>query len=270
MSLLNDLFAKPLDPGYEEAAVRRREAGEPAAAASGPRFSPALIMGMLALGLLLTMAALQVRDTAGIVSSERQSLIERIRDEDDRLSALQQDVSGLEAEIRGLEDSLLQNSADGQAFRAEVQRLQASAGAIAVTGPGVVVTLDNAEGPENAEDPELSRVLAIDLQQVVNGLWSAGAEAVSVNGQRVTGLTAIRQVDNVVKINYRPTNPPFEIMAIGDSRSLPREFGDGSGGQWLRHVAGNNGLRFDVRSEDSLTVPAGNTPLIYAQPGEVT
>jgi uncharacterized protein YlxW (UPF0749 family) len=226
------------------------------------------MFGMMALGLLLTMAALQVRNTASVVSSERQGLIERIHSEDAHVSQLQNTTASLESDISGLEDDLLRNSTSGQRLREEVQELQATSGAIAVTGPGAVVTVDDAAGQQGDEQSDKSRVLDIDLQQVINGLWAAGAEAISINGQRITGLTAIRQVNNVMKINYRPTNPPFEITAVGDSRSLPHRFGEGTGGQWLRYIASNHGIRFDVRSEDSLTIPAGNTPLVYAQPGE--
>jgi len=263
MSLLNDLFAKPLEPGYEEVAARERAAGVDTSAAGRRRFSPILIVGAAALGLLLTIAALQVQNNAAVVSSERQGLIDRIRAEDERVSRLQDNVESLESEISGLEASLLENSAAGRQLRAEVEQLQARAGSIAVTGPGVVITIDDAD-PESFDNPELAAVQDIDLQQVVNGLWAAGAEAISINGQRITSLTAIRQVDNIVKINYRPTQSPFEVTAIGDTRSLPSEFGDGPGGQWLRHFD----LQFDVRSEESLEIPAGNTSLLHAQPGE--
>ena len=264
MSLLNDLFAKPLEPGYEEVAARERAAGIDASATGRRRFSPILIVGAAALGLLLTIAALQVQNNADVVSSERQELIARIRAEDERVSRLQSSVESLETEISGLEASLLENSAAGRKLRADVAQLQARAGSIAVSGPGVVVTVDDAANPENFDSPDMATVQDIDLQQVVNGLWAAGAEAISINGQRITNLTAIRQVDNIVKINYRPTQSPFDVTAIGDARSLPSEFGDGTGGQWLRHFD----LQFDVRSEESLEIPAGNTSLIYAQPGE--
>lgn len=275
MSLLNDLFAKPLDPGYEEAAARERAEGGAPPGGNGrgdggrgrQRFSPALALGMVALGLLVTAAVLQVRDTANVVSSERQGLIEQIHAEDERVSHLQESVTALESEINGLEDALLQNSATGQQIREEVEGLQARAGAIEVTGPGVVVTVDNPEDQENVEDPDKARVLDLDLRQAVNGLWSAGAEAVSINGQRITSLTAIRSAEGIIQINYRPMNAPYEISAIGDPESLPGRFGDGSGGQWLRAVASNDNLQFSVRRENELTLPAGNTPLTYATPG---
>lgn len=267
MSLLNDLFAKPLEPGYEEAAARRPKGEKPKG--KGLAWSPALVLGLVALGLLLTMAVVQVRNTASVVSSERQGLIEQIHSEDDRVSGLQGDVTALEAEIGELEDALLQNSATGQQMREEVESLQALTGAIAVTGPGVVVTVDNAEDYQTADDPaRLRRVGDLDLQQVVNGLWAAGAEAVSINGQRITPLTAIRSAQQIIQINYRPMNAPYEVTAIGDSRTLGSDFADSVGGGWLSNIAANNGIRFDVSSEDSLTLPAGNVPLSYATPGE--
>lgn len=265
MSLLNDLFAKPLDPGYEEAAGRRRAAGEQPTSKRTWR-SPALALGLVALGLLLTMAVLQVRNTASVVSSERQGLIEQIHNEDARVSRLQDEVSSLEAEIGELESDLLQNSAAGQQMREEVERLQATTGAIAVTGPGVVVTVDDAE-EQTAEDGT-DRVLDIDLRMVVNGLWEAGAEAIAINGQRITPLTAIRSAQNVIQINYRPMNAPYEVAAIGDPRTLARDFGDGSGGRWLSGVAGSSGISREISTEESLTLPAGNTPLMFATPGE--
>lgn len=268
MSLLNDIFAKPLEPGYEEVAARRRAAGQKPTSELTWR-SPALALGLVALGLLLTMAVVQVGNTASVVSSERQGLIEQIHNEDDRVSRLQGDVSALESEIGELEDSLLQNSATGQQMREEVESLQARTGSIAVTGPGIVVTLDNAEGYQSSDDPDRKqRVLDLDLQQVVNGLWDVGAEAVSINGQRITPLTAIRSAQDSIQINYRPLSAPYEVTAIGDSRSLGSDFSNSIGGLWLRTIYAQNGIQYDVSSHDSLTLPAGNTPLSYATPGE--
>nr|WP_246401635.1 DUF881 domain-containing protein [Jiangella mangrovi] len=151
-------------------------------------------------------------------------------------------------------------------MREEVESLQATTGSIAVTGPGVVVTIHNAD--EQNSDGGLDYVLDLDLQQVVNGLWAAGAEAISINGQRITPLTAIRQAQDIIQINYRPMNAPYEVSAIGDSRTLGNDFANNIGGEWLRRIAGENGIDSDVSSHDSLTLPAGNTPLSFATPGE--
>jgi uncharacterized protein YlxW (UPF0749 family) len=267
MSLLNDIFAKPLEPGYEDVAARRRAAGEKPTP-KGTWRSPALALGLVALGLLLTMAVVQVRNTASVVSSERQGLIEQIHGEDARVSRLQGEVTALESEIGDLEDDLLQNSATGQQMREDVESLQALTGAIAVTGPGIVVTVENPED-QSVDDPEaIRRVLDLDLRQVVNGLWAAGAEAVSINGQRITALTAIRGAQGSIQINYRPMNAPYEVTAIGDERTLGRDFADGIGGEWLRTIYSSQDIRYDISADDSLTLPAGNVPLSHATPGE--
>lgn len=269
MSLLNDLFARPLDPGYEEAARELAATDPDAAAKAGKlRFSPALLFGLLALGMLLTIAAMQVRSTASVVSAERESLIERIRTEEAHAADLEANVASLENEVEDLENRQLQNSAAGQQLRDDVQLLQGIAGPTAVEGPGIVVTVDNAPTNEDSSDPELSRVLDIDLQQVVNGLWAAGAEAVSINGQRLTSLTAIRSANDVIQVNYRPMAPPYDVVALGDSRTLGSRFSDGPGGQWLRVLSSSQGMKFSVRSEDSLEVPSISTTLTYAQPKE--
>jgi uncharacterized protein YlxW (UPF0749 family) len=110
--------------------------------------------------------------------------------------------------------------------------------------------------------------LDIDIQQVVNGLWEAGAEAVAVNGQRVGSLTAIRSVQDVILVNYNPVVGPYDVTAIGDPRSLATGFLRSSGGEWLQAVNLSAGIRFSIDSvADDLTMagePAG--PLRYARP----
>lgn len=266
MSLLNDLFARPLDPGYEEAAARRpAEATDEASRtrrALFSHFSFSLVLGMLALGLLLTIAALQVRDEASVASVERESLISRVRTEESRVDALHNDVAELEADIAELERARLQSSTAGQGVSAALDRAQTVAGAMPVTGPGVVVTLEDAkvETPESTD-----KVLAIDIQQVVNGLWLGGAEGIAVNGHRLTPMTSIRQVDLVPQVNYRPVSSPYTIEAIGDSSSLTEQLSDGAAADWLRTMA-TQGPTYDVGVDDSLQLPSASSSLEHAQP----
>ncbi|GMA89252.1 hypothetical protein GCM10025868_45020 [Angustibacter aerolatus] len=138
-------------------------------------------------------------------------------------------------------------------------------GAAAVTGPGVVLTVDDAEQVAQAgdgSDPRADttaddgRVLDADLQVAVNGLWQAGAEAVSVNGQRLTALSAIRSAGQAVLVDYRPLAPPYVVQAIGDPGTLQTRFSDGSGGRSLQYLKDNYGVRFGIAPSDSLTLPA--------------
>ncbi|WP_162448999.1 DUF881 domain-containing protein [Phytoactinopolyspora mesophila] len=264
MSLLNNIFAQPLDPGYQQAAARREKSGDPG---GGSRFSLALVVGMLALGLLLAMAILQAQGTASVISAEREGLIERIRVQEEQVERLSESMDSLQSEISDLEDTLLRQSATGQQLRDRLQLLRSAAGTMPVSGPGVAVVLDDAEDVEAAENPQLARVLDVDLQLVVNGLWTAGAEAISINGQRLTALSGIRGANNMIHVNHQPLKPPYAVWAIGDSRTLPSRFSENIGGESLR-VAASHGVRYAVRAEEALDLPAANPSLAYAESPE--
>ena len=271
MSLITDLFANALDEGYAEAAARNGAAGTPGSPRNRPRMSPALMLGLLGLGLLLATAALQVRADAGIVSAERESLVERIGLATSHTDALEGTVADLERDILEIETRQLDNAAVNTELRESMAAMRSSAGTGAVQGPGVVVEVDDAESGSTGDGSgAVNSVLDIDLQQVVNGLWAAGAEAVSVDGQRVTAMTAIRSANDVILVNFRPLEPPYEVRAIGDSRTLGSRFLEGPGGQWLLDASATAGIQFDIRNVDSLTLPAARAVLRLAEPEEAT
>ena len=265
MSLLTDLFAHPIDEGYAEAA-RRQPAASDASPGGSSKISPALILGLLALGLLLGTAALQVRQNAAVVSAERESLVERIDLATAHADTLESELAELEQDIVGIEAGQQNSQSVGNELRDSIAVTQGATGTRAVTGPGVVVDIDNAEGGDGSGSA--SSVLDLDVQQVVNGLWAAGAEAIAVNGQRVTTLTAIRSANDVILVNFRPLNPPYEVSAIGDARTLGSRFLEGPGGEWLLAAANTAGIQFDVRNEGSLTLPAASAALRLAEAEE--
>ena len=266
MSLLNDLFDRPLDEGYGLAAARRERSG------GGDRTGPSwlLLIGLLGVALVFTVAATQARRSAGVVSAERESLMSRIAERDARTEELESQIAAMQDELSAIESAQLARTAEGATLQEELEDMQAAAGAGAVAGPGIVVTVEDApsEAPTTEDGAvDYGRVLDVDLQRVVNGLWAAGAEAVAINGQRVTGLTAIRSANDVVLVNYRPLRPPYEVVALGDPRTLPSRFVDGPGGTWLQAISGAHDIHFDIRSEEELTVPAsGGSTLRHAVP----
>jgi len=220
------------------------------------------------LGLLLGIAALQVRQNAGVVSAERESLVERIDLATVHADDLERELAAIERDIVETQASRLDNLAGSNELRDAIAMTQGMTGTRPVTGPGVVVDINDAEGGDGSAAP--ATVLDLDIQQVVNGLWAAGAEAVAVNGQRVTALTAIRSANDVILVNFRPLNPPYEVSAIGDARTLGSRFLEGAGGAWLLAAASTAGIQFDVRNEQSLTLPAASAALRLAEPGEVS
>jgi uncharacterized protein YlxW (UPF0749 family) len=107
----------------------------------------------------------------------------------------------------------------------------------------------------------------------VNGLWAAGAEAIAINGQRLTATTAIRNAGQAILVAYRPLQPPYVISAIGDPDTLPARFEDTVGGAYLRLIgqtygirsreevhAGTDGDALRLPAADSLTVRRASVP----------
>ena len=266
MSLINDLFQQPIDEGYAEVAARRAAAGGDASSGGRPAKSIAMMFGLLGLGLLFTVAVLQVQHDAGVVSAERASLAEQIRETSDRTSTLEKQVASLESTVLAMESEALRSLDVADELRRTMSTAQAMVGTSPVNGPGIVIEINDAEpGAVMSPDCSETKVLDYDLQQIINGLWAVGAEAVSINGERITPLTAIRSVDDVVLVNIRPVGPPYLIRAIGDPQALEIDFVDGTGGSWLRSIYLDCGIQSTITSDSSLTLPGGSASLQVAE-----
>jgi len=147
----------------------------------------------------------------------------------DQLVALYADKvsahEGLLAEYEKLRekyDRMVDSATTDQKLRAELQKaiddLRVRAGSTAVTGPGIVAIIDDTKlAMESPADINANPLLThdVDLLQVVNELRAAGAEAISINDQRVAGTSAIRCVGPAIKINDHPVSAPFVVRAIG-------------------------------------------------------
>jgi uncharacterized protein YlxW (UPF0749 family) len=260
MSLLNNLLDHPLDEGYAVAA-RARVPQTERPHRSGRRIL--LVVASIGLGFLLAVAASQNYRSAPEAQKQRNQLIARIQDADNRLDDLRSRQSDLAGEVRSLQSSSLGNSGEGGALQQQLSSLELQAGAVAVSGPGLKAVVDDAKNADKE-----GRLLDVDLQQLVNGLWTAGAEAISVNGHRLTSLTAIRGAGSAITVDYSSLTPPYTVLAIGDTATMPARFARSSGGQWLQYLVSNFAVRMTITTEDSLLVPADATiALRYAKVG---
>lgn len=257
--LLERIASEALNPAYEAAGHRR-----------APRSRPGLVLTLLVLalvGLLVGVIAVASRSSARAVDSERAALLDLAEQKRDEVSGLQSSVAELEGEVRSLREAAVSRADIGAAQTARIDELGVIAGVQAVVGPGALVTVADADAARG-EGSAVSRVLDIDLQQVVNGLWEVGAEAVAINGQRIGALSAIRSVQETVLVNYEPVVGPYRVSAIGDPRTLPTDFLRSSGGEWLQAVNLSAGIRFSIDAvsddQDLVGEPAGT--LRFAEP----
>ncbi|MBK3570365.1 MULTISPECIES: DUF881 domain-containing protein [unclassified Streptomyces] len=271
MSLLTNVMDHSLDEGYAEAAARKKAAG-----ASGMpkplRTKLGLAAGLVLAALVVTLGAAQARVAAPVVAKERQELIDRIDKETKSADKLEDTVDTLRDDVSARQRAALKTS--GGSGQADLVSMLS--GATAVHGPGVKLVVDDAkeassgggDNPrETADFSDTGRVRDRDMQRVVNGLWAAGAEAVSVNGQRLTALSAIRAAGDAILVDNRPLVPPYTVLAVGDGKRLSTRFQNGADGLYLNALEDNYGIRATIAVESDLRLPAAPSVIVRtAQP----
>jgi uncharacterized protein YlxW (UPF0749 family) len=143
--------------------------------------------------------------------------------------------------------------------------LERGAALVAVTGPGVTVSLDDAPRrpgrPSLSADPDDLVVHEQDVQAVVNALWAGGAEAMTLMGQRIASTTAVRCVGNTVIVHGQVYSPPFVVEALGDPGALRASLDADPGVAFFRTFVERFGLGYDVAIGDELRLPAYEGPL---------
>jgi uncharacterized protein YlxW (UPF0749 family) len=271
-SLLDQVLAETLDPAYARAAQARQAretiGGQPDRPAWRHRIGPlAVAVTMAGAGVLFAVTYDQAASRAEGREAVRAGLVEDIQRESATTDELTAELEQLRRQVIGAREEALAASAVGQRTLDSLRAAELAAGQVAVTGPGLLVTVANA-GPDADADPvggdaegdPAGRVRDGDLQLVVNALWASGAEAVSINGQRLGPTTAIRFAGEAVLVDFRPVTDPYLVSAIGDPDELrPRFLASPEVGA-LAVISQTYGLRFEFAQEDELSVPAGGIP----------
>ena len=137
-------------------------------------------------------------------------------------------------------------------FGGEMEQLLAFAGLTEVSGEGVIVTMNDSSS-KGSGDMNAYLVHAEDLLSVVNELHAAGAKAVSINGQRMVGGSAISCAGSIVMVNGVRVAAPFEIKAVGDSAVLESALRFPGG---VVDSLAPWGIEINIRKESAVTVPA--------------
>ncbi len=254
--MLAQIWDEALDPGYAAAAARRGVGGvRPVRRWLGTGLALALV------GVLLAAAAVQANAAKPAVVQARLDLVARIQAQTRRYDEQTKALEALQAQVDHLKTVALGASGAGQSLDERLRTLGLASAQLAVTGPGLRLTVDDAltPGPGAAGDPSLGRVLDRDLQMVVNGLWAAGAEAVSINGQRLSALSAIRSAGDAILVDYRPLTRPYVVEAIGDPRTIQAAFTAGAAGRGLRTLQQAYGVQYLLEGVDQLTLPPAPT-----------
>lgn len=186
----------------------------------------------------------------------------------DRVSELNREVSNLS---RGVDNALVED------LQKQVDTVRRPAGFSPVRGPGLTVVLNDA--PKSAIDAAVEPggvsadelvVHQQDIQAVVNALWAGGAEAMTIQDQRVISTTGIKCVGNTVVLHGVTYSPPYRIAAIGSTRTLLDSLNSSEYVDAYLTFVEAYGLGYQLFPSVSLDFPAyeGALALKYAVPGE--
>ncbi|ACQ78288.1 protein of unknown function DUF881 [Beutenbergia cavernae DSM 12333] len=233
---------------------------------------PARARTSLAVGVVAAVAGVLFATSASVFADDGerrpQDLRGLVAEENSRLGDINADVEALRSEVAELEAEV---GAPPQPADADTAM---GAGFVAVTGPGLVVELSDAPTggtlPQGARADDLV-VHQQDLEAVVNALWAGGAEAMTIQGQRVTSTTAVRCVGNVLLLQGKTYSPPYRVAAIGDPAELRDAVDDSPTVQvYLEYVEAYH-LGWSVTQQAEIEMPAydGDRTLTYSTvPGE--
>lgn len=216
-------------------------------AASAPSPGVAVPLAAALLGFLVVLAASQREAPAR--SARRLEFVDLIREQDGRVLRLQGDIRGLRERLVALSRGTGKISATVLGLRRRAAELAILAGGARLSGPGVVVTLDDSSAKRSPTgDPNDLVVHERDIQTVVNALWGSGAEALSLNGHRLTALSAIRCVGNTLLLHGSVQSPPYRIAAIGDPELLRTSLPSQPGMDRVQAAARTFGLGYVVEA----------------------
>lgn len=272
-SLLIELFTDHLDSGYAAAARRQKDESPKARR----RTTAILAAGLLLLGFVLATAYRATLRQAPDSERVRQALVQDVRDGSALSDSLQRRAQQLSGQLSRQRDAALTASRDGDRAAVQVRRLEEAAAQRAVHGPGVAVVVGDASGTDQV-DPNTGQRVPVsvddngriqdrDLQSLVNALWAAGAEAVSVGGQRLAPTTTIRGAGEAILVDLRPVQSPYTLAAVGDPATLLPRFADSEAARRFQSYTGLYGIQFTVRAAKDVRLPAATDPdLRYASP----
>ena len=173
------------------------------------------------LGFMITMQIKSVfyNNANSVVMQRSDALLSELNNQKATNAVLREQIVQMKAEI----DSYRNNAGGGsdivKSLTEQLKLAEILAGTSAVEGSGIIVTLNDSQ-EKSTTNPESFIIHDEDLRKVINELFSAGAEAISINDERLITTSSIRCVGPTILINGNKYAPPFEIRAIGNAETL--------------------------------------------------
>lgn len=213
----------------------------------------AAISMLLTYGISMQIKTVNNNGTTVNLTAEQSRLKSEILKINERYNNLTEEIEILEKELEKERDNSTKNNSTLANLEESIKQKNTLLGLTEVTGTGVKIVLNDGTVPTNNFLVNVSDLLVHDgdLIQVVNELLNSDAEAISINGQRIVGTTAIECDGNIIKINGFKIGAPFEILAIGYPEYLA---GIGRVGGYLERLE-SRGIIVSLTKQNEVKIP---------------
>jgi uncharacterized protein YlxW (UPF0749 family) len=234
-----------------------------------PSWQVTLGAALLALGFLIAAQAASENPRVRYTTQERSPLLETAGELQIQQDALKARILEVRSQIQDVEGRG-EGSADlVRQLNADLQQARIAAGLIPLTGTGIVLQLEDSQDPVPPDGSDLDYLVgSADIRAVVEQLWQVGAEAIAVNGERITTTTAIIDVGPSVMVNLSYQAPPYQVKALGPPDLYQRLSAAPGFVDFLRARAQAYGIRVSFAEPASVDMPAfvGTVTLRYSRP----
>lgn len=234
-----------------------------------PSWQVTLGVALLALGFLVAAQLASEGPRVRYTTQERTPLVETANELQSQQDTLKQQILDLRSQIQAVEDQGTGSADLVRQLNAQLQEARIAAGLIALTGTGIVIQLEDSKQPV-PPDGSVSDYLvgSRDIRVVVEQLWGAGAEAIAVNGERITPTSAIIDVGTSLLVNSAYLTPPYQITALGAPGLYEKLSASPGFVDFIRARGESYGIRVSSAEPPTVDMPAfvGTVTLRYARP----
>jgi uncharacterized protein YlxW (UPF0749 family) len=227
------------------------------------------ILGGLALSLQWQVRGAPGQQPVVRQGSDRAAIAQTITRLETEQTDLKRQVADLRSQLTTLQDNVVSRKANLDGINEALARERIAAGAVPLVGPGLVASYDDSTSPVVSpnEDPANYILHDYDLRDVLNALWAAGAEAISINGERIMANSSLYCVGTTVICNATRLSPPYVVSAIGPADEMEAALRGSAQVEPLNQRALIYDLPIEIRKEAEVAVPAYNGSYVFHYAG---
>ncbi|MEG6565489.1 DUF881 domain-containing protein [Thermoanaerobacterium saccharolyticum] len=213
------------------------------------------------LGIMISTQFRNVKNSDSLTVQRAEELTSKLNQVQKERDELKKQINDLESKISDYENSAAKSSTVTKSLKDDLDKYKELAGLSDVEGPGIIVTINDGNTQlQPGADQSAFLIHDEDLLNIVNELRAAGAEAISINDQRLVATSEIRMIGNTIDINSVRFTPPYVVKAIGNPDTLEAALRLKGG---IIDTLSNWGIQVNIKRSDKILVKKYDGVLTY-------